>query len=61
MTENLEHLLSLEKKRSELEENVAKLQASLQHWQEWEIEYEGMKEDALALGESCTSKQLVIH
>ena len=52
---NLEDRLSnLEKRRIELEENVAKLQASLRHWQAWEIEYEGMKKEISELGKAPT-------
>ena len=49
-------LADLEKYRLQLEQNVAKLRASLHHWQTWEIEYEGMKEEILELGQvhSCT-------
>ncbi len=41
----------IENRRNELEKNVAKLQASLRHWQAWEIEYEGMKEELSKLGD----------
>ena len=51
-------LEDLEKRRVQLEENVAKLQASLRHWQAWEIEYEGMKEEALELGDDHTNADL---
>lgn len=48
-------LADLERYRLQLEQNVARLRASLRHWQTWEIEYEGMKEEILELGEvhSC--------
>ena len=49
----------LERRRLQLEQNVSKLQTSLQHWQAWEIEYEGMKEDILGLGEHCSQTDLV--
>lgn len=49
----------LERYRLQLEQNVAKLQASLHHWQTWEIEYEGMKEEILELGEVHSSSDLV--
>ena len=51
-------LSDLEKRRVELEENVAKLQASLRHWQAWEIEYEGLKEEILELGDEPTSMDI---
>lgn len=48
----------IEKRRVELERNVAKLQASLRHWQAWEIEYEGMKEEILKLGDKPSLTQI---
>ena len=41
--------VDLERHRLQLEQNVSKLRASLRHWQQWELEYESMKEDVLAL------------
>lgn len=38
-------LIDLEKHRVRLEETIAGLQASIRHWQAWEIEYEGLKEE----------------
>ena len=52
-------LADLERYRLQLEQNVAKLRASLRHWQTWEIEYEGMKEEILELGEAHPSPDLV--
>lgn len=52
-------LADLERYRVQLEQNVAKLQASLRHWQTWEIEYEGMREEILELGEVHSSSDLV--
>lgn len=40
--------LDLERHRQILEENIAKLRKALQHWQTWEAEYEGLKEEILA-------------
>lgn len=37
----------VERQHVQLEENIKKLRASLQHWQTWEIEYEGLKEEVL--------------
>lgn len=51
--------IGIEGHRLQLEENVAKLQKSLQHWQTWEAEYEGFKEELLALGDECTDADLV--
>ena len=39
----------LERDRLRLEQSVSQLQRSLQHWQIWELEYEGFKEDLLGL------------
>ena len=48
----------MEKTRKELEQNVSKLRASLRHWQQWEIEYEGMKEELLSLKDQHSQKDL---
>lgn len=40
--------LDLERRRLQLEENVAKLRVLMQHWQTWEAEYEGLKEEIVA-------------
>ena len=58
MAEKNSDLRDLEKTRLELEQNVSNLRASLSHWQQWEIEYEGMKEELSALGQTCTHKSL---
>ena len=52
-------LVDLERYRLQLEQNVAKLRASLRHWQTWEIEYEGMKEEILELGDVHSCSDLV--
>lgn len=52
-------LADLERFRLDLEQNIAKLAASLRHWQTWEIEYECMKEEILKLGEVHSSSDLV--
>lgn len=52
-------LADLERFRLDLERNIAKLRASLRHWQTWEIEYEGMREEILELGEVHSSSDLV--
>ena len=52
-------LADLERYRLQLEQNVTKLRASLRHWQTWEIEYEGMREEILELGEVHSSSDLV--
>jgi len=50
--------LDLERHRQLLEANVETLRKSLQHWQTWSAEYEGLKEEIVAL-ESPTRAQLV--
>ena len=52
--------LDLERRRLQLEQNVARLQTSLRHWQSWEIEYEGMKEEILGLGDDHDEADLVL-
>ena len=59
MTSDNDSLLDLERYRSQLEDNVAKLRASLRHWQTWEFEYEGMQEEIGKLGPKDTSTELV--
>ena len=49
----------LESQRVQLEENVARLRKSLQYWQTWEAEYEGLKEEIIALGNEHTPDELV--
>ena len=43
-------LTEIERQRRALEENVQKLRQSLKHWQTWEAEYEGLKEELVATG-----------
>ena len=54
MTGIRDSFVDLERHRLQLEQNVSKLRASLRHWQQWELEYEGMKEDVLALADGDT-------
>lgn len=51
---------NLERLRLQLEENVAKLQAALKHWQTWEAEYEGLKEEIQQLPNNAGDADLVI-
>ena len=53
--------VDLERLRLQLEENVKKLRKSLQHWQTWSAEYEGLKEEILGLGEEHTEAELVME
>ena len=48
-----------EKLRCQLEEHVIKLQKSLQTWQTWEAEYEGLKEEISGLENEPTKEVLV--
>jgi unconventional prefoldin RPB5 interactor 1 len=50
--------LDLERHRQLLEENVEKLRKSLRHWQLWEAEYEGLKEEILAAKQTPNQEQL---
>jgi unconventional prefoldin RPB5 interactor 1 len=50
--------LDLERHRQLLEENIEKLRKSLRHWQTWEAEYEGLKEEILAVNPTPDRDQL---
>lgn len=50
--------LDLERHRQLLEQNIEKLRKSLQHWQTWSAEYEGLKEEVLALGKASAADLL---
>ena len=51
--------LDLERHRQLLEDNIEKLRKSLRHWQLWEAEYEGLKEEILAANPTPNRKELV--
>ena len=51
--------LDLERHRQLLEENIEKLRTSLRHWQIWEAEYEGLKEEILSITPTPTHEQLL--
>lgn len=51
--------LDLERHRQLLEENIEKLRKSLQHWQTWEAEYEGLKEEIEKSPYGSTHAELV--
>lgn len=51
--------LDLERHRQLLEENIESLRQSLRHWQTWEAEYEGLKEEILAADPPPSRTQLV--
>ena len=54
-----ETLEDVESRRLCLEENVAKLRKSLQRWQMWDAEYEGLKEEILAQGDTMSFYDLL--
>ncbi|CAD6448281.1 760a5753-8c15-4431-84ea-ecf2d402df03 [Sclerotinia trifoliorum] len=51
--------LNLEKYRQQLEDNIAKLQKSLQHWQTWDAEYDGLKEEILSADPTPNRDELI--
>lgn len=56
----------LESRRLQLEENIAKLRKSLQHWRTWDAEYEGLKEeiaisDELQSAADCVSLYKILY
>lgn len=51
--------IDLERHRMRLEANVAELRKSLQYWQTWEAEYEGLKEQIQGLGDAPSGQELV--
>ena len=51
--------VDLERRRRRLEDNVAELRKSLQYWQTWEAEYEGLREQLQGLGDEPTGQRLV--
>jgi len=59
MAASKDSLLDLERRRAQLEKTVADLRKLLQHWQIWEAEYEGLKEEISALGENPPRQRLV--
>ena len=54
-----DNLIDIEYRRKQLEDTLAHLHRSLQQWQTWEAEYEGLKEEILGLGEDPPKKRLV--
>ena len=61
MADIRDSFVDLERHRLQLEQNVSKLRASLRHWQQWELEYEGMKEDVEALAHGDTPVDSVVN
>lgn len=52
-------LFRVERQRTELEENIRKLRKSLQHWQSWEIEYEGLREEIASLPNGSSTNDVL--
>ncbi|RDW73435.1 hypothetical protein BP6252_07342 [Coleophoma cylindrospora] len=50
--------MDLERHRQLLQDNIDKLRTTLRHWQTWEAEYEGLKEELLSAGPSPSINQL---
>ncbi|KAI9715460.1 MAG: hypothetical protein M1812_005936 [Candelaria pacifica] len=55
---NKDTFSDLERHRLRLEESISKLRKSLQHWQIWEAEYEGLKEEILGLGSQTSNAKV---
>ncbi|EOD47169.1 putative udp-galactose transporter like protein [Neofusicoccum parvum UCRNP2] len=59
-----DHISDLERHRLRLEEQIDKLRKSLQHWQTWDAEYEGLKEEIQGFkktpdGPDPTAKEMI--
>ncbi|KZL70601.1 p450 monooxygenase [Colletotrichum incanum] len=50
--------LDLERHRLQLEDNIAKLQKALQHWQKWDAEYESLKEEIESVPQPASREDL---
>ncbi|KAL7902046.1 Prefoldin subunit domain-containing protein [Trichoderma sp. SZMC 28014] len=58
MSDARDSFADLEKHRLRLEDNVNQLQKALQHWQTWDAEYEGLKEEVEAVTAVDEAKEL---
>src|SRR6266511_1936100 len=52
-------LRDLELRRLQLEEQISKLRKSLRHWQTWDAEYEGLKEELGNLSNDSSRKDIL--
>lgn len=52
-------LLGLELRRLQLEEQVSKLRKALRHWQTWDAEYEGLKEELGSLSDDSSREDIL--
>jgi hypothetical protein len=59
MTEVKDSFADLERRRLQLENDVAELRRLLQHWQTWDADYEVFKEDIEKLGQDPSIHELV--
>lgn len=55
----MDTLDAVEEQRAQLEENVAKVREALQHWRQWDAEYEGLKEALLSCPSDAGERELV--
>jgi unconventional prefoldin RPB5 interactor 1 len=53
-------MADVERRRAQLEQNVAKLRQSLREWQTWEFEYEMLKEEIQSAGDPSRSDMIEI-
>ncbi|CAF9916510.1 MAG: hypothetical protein GOMPHAMPRED_001031 [Gomphillus americanus] len=51
-------MADLEDKRSQVEQNISKLQSLVKHWRVWEAEYEGLKEGMSDLSDDALETKL---
>ena len=49
----------LKRQQTLLEDNITRLKKSLEYWQTWEVEYEGLKEEVQKLGDQYINAELV--
>jgi unconventional prefoldin RPB5 interactor 1 len=52
-------LVDLELRRLQLEEQISKLRKALRHWQTWDAEYEGLKEELTRLKDNSTREDIL--
>ncbi|OLN86825.1 hypothetical protein CCHL11_07844 [Colletotrichum chlorophyti] len=50
--------LDLERHRQQLEDNISKLQKALQHWRQWDAEYESLKEEIESVPQPVSQQDL---
>lgn len=50
---------AVDRQRVELEANMGKLEKALRHWQTWDAEYEGLKEELQELDDGAGADEIV--